>query len=343
MSAQRRSVLVTGGAGFLGSAIARALLERGDPRRVRAMVRGARPAERLRGLDVEVVPGDVTGPTTDLERLFADVDEVFHAAGRLGGGGVTELELHRVHVEGTVNVLRAASRAGVRRITYLSSPGLLGPSDSLLDEDAPPAPSNAYERSKADAEAAVRALAARVRTEVVFVRPEFVYGPGDVHVLRLFQAILARRFLLVSGGRAFCHPTFVGDAVSGILAASDRGVAWRTYHVAGPRPVTIAELATTFGEAVGVVPTLSVPAWLMVALATSSEAVAPLVGLAPPVTRSAVDFFARSRMFSTRRATAELGWRPAVDLAAGVSEAVAWYRTRGLLPDAPGRSGNRRA
>jgi 2-alkyl-3-oxoalkanoate reductase len=334
VSAQRRSVLVTGGAGFLGSAIARALLERGDPRPVRAMVRGSRPAERLRGLDVEIVPGDVTGPAAELERSFAGVDEVFHAAGRLGGGGATALDLHRVHVEGTVNVVRAASRAGVRRVTYLSSPGLLGPSDSLLDEDASPAPSNSYERSKADAEAALRALAERVRTEVVVVRPEFVYGPGDAHVLRLFQAIRARRFLLVSGGRAFCHPTFVSDAVSGILAASDRGVAWRTYHVAGPRPVTIAELATAFGEALGVVPTRSAPAWLMYAVAACGEAILPRVGLPPPLTRSAVDFFALSRMFSTRRAAEELGWRPGVDLAQGVEAAVAWYREQGLLPGA---------
>ena len=133
----------------MGSAIARALVERGDPRRVGVMVRRTPRPPALDGLDVDVVRGDVTGPTADLERSLADVDEVFHAAGRLGGGGVTERELHEVHVEGTVNVVRAASRAGVRRITYLSSPGLLGPSDTLLDEDAPAAPSNAYERSKA--------------------------------------------------------------------------------------------------------------------------------------------------------------------------------------------------
>ena len=327
----------------MGSAIARGLVERGDPRRVRAMVREGRAAERLRGLDVEQVPGDVTGYAADLERACVGVDEVFHAAGRLGGASVSALELHRVHVEGTVAVVRAASRAGVRRVTVLSSPGLLGPSDLLLDEDAPFAPSNAYERSKAGAEAAVRALAERVRTEVVFVRPEFVYGPGDVHVLRLFQAIRARRFVLVSGGRAFCHPTFVSDAVSGILAASDWGAAWRVYHIAGPRPVTVAELASTFGEAVGVVPSLSAPAWLMYALAAPSEIVAPWLGLAPPLTRSSVDFFARSRMFSTRRAALELGWRPVVDLVQGARLSVAWYRERGLLPRAAATSRGRHA
>jgi nucleoside-diphosphate-sugar epimerase len=106
--------------------------------------------------------------------------------------------------------------------------------------------------------------------------------------------------------------------------------------------VTIAELATTFGEAVGVVPSLSAPAWLMYVLAASSEAVAPLLGRTPPLTRSAVDFFACSRMFSTRRAAEELDWRPAVDLERGVRQAVDWYRARGLLPDpahGPGRRG----
>ena len=164
------------------------------------------------------------------------------------------------------------------------------------------------------------------------MRPEFVYGPGDVHVLRLFQAIAADRFPLVDGGRALCHPTFVSDAVGGILAASDRGAPWRTYHVAGPRPVSIAELAATFGRLLGAARPRTVPSWLLYALASAGEAIAPALGLTPPIARSAVDFFASSRAFATTRAAEELAWRPSVDLAEGARLAVAWYRARGLLP-----------
>jgi nucleoside-diphosphate-sugar epimerase len=253
----------------------------------------------------------------------------------LGRAGASDAEYQRVHVEGTRNVLRAARAAGVGRVVHVSSPGVLGPvprGAPDLDEDAPPRPSNAYERSKAAAEDAIREDGARHGELAVVVRPEFVYGPGDLHVLRLFAAVRRGRFFYLGRGDALCHPTFVEDAVRGLLAAADRGRPGRIYHVAGPTPVPIRELAETYAHAMGVrPPRLRLPE-VPVRLALGAvEPLARVLRLPLPLTKSGVDFFTRDRHFSTRRAREEIGFESSVALPDGVARTVRWYEEQGLL------------
>jgi nucleoside-diphosphate-sugar epimerase len=323
-------VLVTGASGFLGGALAAALVARGD--RVRVLLRATSDAWRLDGLDVERVEGNVQ-EARSLRTAMDGVETVFHAAGMLGQPGVPEAAYTALHVEGTLNVVRAADAAGVARVVYVSSPGLLGPiDDAPADEDARPSPTNPYERSKAAAEEALAALPAPLRARVVTVRPEFVYGPGDTHVLRLFRSIARGVFFYIGSGRALCHPTYVDDAVRGILAAADRGAGGRVYHVAGPRPVTVRELGSTFAAALGVrAPFVRVPEAPLRLLVRALEIAAPIARRKPPLTTTGIDFFTMNRQFSTARARRELGWEPQIDLREGAARTVRWYREKGHL------------
>jgi nucleoside-diphosphate-sugar epimerase len=256
-----------------------------------------------------------------------------HAAGMLGQAGVPESSYTRLHVDGTIAVARAAMRANVERVVYVSSPGLLGPIDHApADEDAPAHPTNMYERSKAAAERAVASLDPALRARVVTVRPEFVYGPGDTHVARLVRMIARGRFFYIGDGSALCHPTYVDDAVRGLLAAADRGRGDRVYHVAGPRPVTIRALVEAFARALGAPPPrLRVPEGPMRLAVRVSERLAKVARITPPITTSGVDFFTMNRQFSWKRAEAELAWSPAIDIDEGAARAVSWYREKGLL------------
>jgi nucleoside-diphosphate-sugar epimerase len=238
-------------------------------------------------------------------------------------------------VQGTINVLRAARAAGVARVVYVSSPGLLGPiarDAPDADEDTPPHPTNPYERSKAAAEVAIREDAERHGPLAILVRPEFVYGPGDHHVLRLVQAIKRRRFFYIGRGDSLCHPTYIDDAVAGLVAAADRGKPGRTYHVAGPRPLTIRELAQGVARACGVSPPfIRLPrAPLRLALSIL-EPLATRAHVTLPLGTSAIDFFTFDRHFSYERAKNELGFQPAVELAEGMRRTVRWYESEGLL------------
>ncbi len=323
-------VLVTGATGFVGSAVARLLAGQGAE--VHALVR--RGADRARAGDVPITwhEGDIGRPL-QLNGLIRRMTCVIHAAGRLGEAGVREEVYQQVNVEGTRNVLAAAMEGceGLR-VLHISSPGVLGPvAGDPAGEDAPPAPSNAYERSKAAAEEVAHEFIGR-GLPVIIVRPEFIYGPADRHVLALFRAVRSGRFFYIDGGRHYCHPTFIDDAVNGILSCLRRGIGGQTYHITGPRPVTFRELIETMAAALGVRrPRLSVPRWVALGAATCVEIGGRLGGLKAPLTTSAVRFFSEDRKFSWRKAHEDLHYSPQHDIASGISLTCQWYRARGWL------------
>lgn len=323
-------VLVTGATGFLGGALARALAREGAE--VRALRRPSSERTALGDVAVTWVEGDVTRPES-LRGPLEGAEWVIHAAGRLGEVGVPEEEYRRLNVEGTRNLLGAAMAAGERpRVLHLSSSGVLGPTGpGPAAEGAPFAASNPYERSKASSERVAIEFAAR-GLPVVVARPGFVYGPGDRHVLGLFRAIQARRFFYIGGGGHLCQPTYVADAVAGMLACLRRGRVGEVYHLVGPRPVTFRELGEAIAAALGVpAPRWSVPRWLAMLGATGLEAVARLTGRRPPLSRSGAAFFSEDRVYSWQKAHREVGYAPEHDLATGIPLTVAWYRGQGWL------------
>ena len=320
-------VVVTGATGFVGGALVRALLERGHE--VVGVTHAASAA--LQHHSLTWVKGDVTEPVT-LQGLFAGADWLIHAAGMLGQAGVPESDYFQLHEKGTNNVLSEAGRAGVRRILYVSSPGVLGPiSGPPADETALLMPSNPYERSKAAAEM-VAQVHAKAGVPVIIARPEFIYGPTDLHVLGLFKAVRDGRFFTIDGGQYVCHPTYIDDAVSGMLLALENGRPGEIYHITGPEPVTFGELGQTIAAALDVPqPKLNLPRWFAWLGAAGLELVMGLIKKQPPLSRTGVAFFSEDRRFSWQKAHAELGYTPQFELSRGVAETVAWYRANGLV------------
>jgi nucleoside-diphosphate-sugar epimerase len=330
MSAKGTRVFITGATGFLGCALARSLSEIGAE--VHAVARGTSDRRVLEGLAVTWHEAELAS-RSQLTRVLASAEWIIHAAGRLGQSNVPEELYFHVNVEGTRNVLAAAMDTGSRpRVLHLSSPGVLGPtSREPASEDAPLAPGNPYERSKAAAELVAHDFAAR-GLDVTIARPGFVYGPGDRHVLNLFRALRRGQFFYINGGRSQCQPTFISDAVAGMLRCLHQGSAGEAYHIVGPRAVTFRELGETIAGVLGVrSPWLSVPRWVAETAARGSEAVAHLIGWTAPLSRTGVDFFSEDRVFSWQKAHNELGYTPQYDLAAGITRTAAWYRERGWL------------
>lgn len=335
MDERAQRVVITGATGFVGSAVARALAAQGLD--VHALVRPTSNRQRVNDLPIQWHVGDVTDPDS-LRHVFDNADWVVHAAGQLGQAGVSEGQYWEQNARGTHNVLSEIQRSGGHpRIVCISSAGVTGPfrgrpGDPLPDESAPLAPSNGYERSKAGAELIAKAFAAQ-GLPVMIARPEFVYGPGDLHVLGLFRAIQRRIFFYVGDGRNTCHPTYIDDTVDGLLRCLTKGRPGEIYNLTGPRTVAFRELAETIAAELEVPrPRLTLPRRLIWSGAASAELLLTPLGRAVPLSRTGVAFFSENRGSAYCKAERELAYTPRIELAPGVAASVAWYRRQGLLP-----------
>jgi nucleoside-diphosphate-sugar epimerase len=333
-------VVITGATGFIGGAVAGRLAAGGAE--VIALTQPGSPGERLRDLPLQRREGDITDPVT-LAGVFDGADWVIHAAGLLGRAGVAEETYRRVNGEGARHVFAAAAEARAAgrlppdfRLLHVSSAGVLGPlrrgdGATPVDETAPLAPSNPYERSKALGEQYAREFIL-AGLPLIVARPEFVYGPGDTHVLGLFRAIQRGMFFYVGNGGNTCHPTYIDDLVDGLLLCLQAGRPGQTYQITGPRPVAFRELAETIAAAVGAPsPRRRVPRPLAWVGAAGLEAAGRLTGRAAPLSRTGVAFFSENRRSTYAKAQRELGYTPQVELREGVERSVAWYRGEGLI------------
>ena len=316
-------VLVTGGGGFLGGAVVRGLLARGD--QVVSVARGDYPA--LRALGVETVRGDLAEPATAL-RAADGCNAVVHVAAKAGIWGPAA-DFERSNVDATRNVLAACRALGIARLVHTSTPSVVHEGGSIAggDESLPYARrfSSAYPRTKAVAERMVLA-AAGDRLGTVALRPHLVWGPGDT---QLVPAILARaragRLRFVDGGDAVLDTTYVDDAVTAHLCALDRvapgaGCSGRAYFITSADPRPVREVVNAILAAGGLPPERrSVPLPVAVAAGTVAEAVWRLLRRQddPPMTRFLARQLGTDHWFDVSAARRDLGWAPAVGLDEG--------------------------
>lgn len=342
-------VLITGATGFLGSSLARRLLDEGDE--VRVLARSRAKAAPLVARGAELIEGDVTDAAA-VRAAVAGVEVVYHLAGKLYVSGVPALEYQRIHVEGTRTMLaacRAQRGTGARhaegvhrtplltRFVHCGTTGVLGATGATppAAEDAPYAPTNAYEATKRDAEVLVRE-AAWNGFPAVIVRPGLVYGPGDLHLLGFFKAIQRRLFRPIGREAVWFHPIYVDDMIEAFVrCGSDPRAVGECFHIAGCEPVTIATLAATIAAALDVPPPRGrIPLPAARAVATACDALPARLRQSAPLTSSRLDFLTHSRVYSVAKARDRLGFSADTPLAVGIGRAADWYRAEGYLPSA---------
>ena len=327
-------VLVTGGTGFLGGRLVRRLLSQGES--VRVVTRSAAKAGRLTELGAEPVLGEITDHDV-LGPALKGVEVVYHLAGRLLVPGVPTEEYHRVHVEGTRALLGCCQeQPGLQRLVHVSTTGVLGATgDRPANEDAPYAPTNAYERTKLDAERLVQ-VALQRGFPATIVRPGLVYGPGDLHLLGFFRAIQRGLFRPIGHRPVWLHPIYVDDLAEALVRCGQHPRALgECFHIAGSRPTTIATLAATIAAALGAPhPNGTIPLPAARAVAAACELLPTRLKSLAPLTRSRLDFLTNSRVYDVTKAQRLLGFVAPTDLPVGIARTVAWYRKHGYLPAA---------
>ncbi|MFO0881193.1 MAG: SDR family oxidoreductase [Gemmataceae bacterium] len=304
--------LVTGGAGFIGSHLVEALVERGQ--RVRVLDNfstGNRSNLDAVQQQVELIEGDITDLET-VRRATRGAEVVFHQAAlaSVPRSVANPLATHRACVDGTLNILVAARDAGVRRVVYAASSSAYGNSQRLPKaETDPTAPLSPYAVAKLAGEQYCAAFSEVYRLETVRLRYFNVFGPRQspesayAAVIPLFiQAMTAGRRPGIHGdGTQSRDFTFIADVIqANLLAAEVQGVSGRVYNVACGRRTTLLDLV---GHINGLLGTRIQP--------THS---APRPG---DVQHSQADI---------ERACTDLGYRPTTDVPTGLRLCLEWWR-----------------
>ena len=326
--------LVTGATGFVGSAVARALLERGEA--VRVLARPESDRRNIEGLAVEVAEGDLRDKAS-LERACRGCQALFHVAADYRLWVPEPDEIYAANVDGTKALMEAAGEAGVTRIVYTSSVATLG-----LNRDASPADETTpvsladmighYKRSKFLAEAGVRRLVAEAGLPAVIVNPSTPLGPRDIKPTptgrMIVEAARGRMPAFVDTGLNVVH---VADVAAGHLAAFKRGRIGERYILGGEN-MALGEILAAIARRCGRrAPRLRLPHGLVLPLAYAAEAWARLARSGEPFVTLDGLRMARKRMyFTSAKAEAELGYqaRPAE---AALADAVDWFREAGYL------------
>jgi UDP-glucose 4-epimerase len=253
--------VVTGGGGFIGSHLVERLLAEG--RRVRVVDNFSTGRRSIVPPGADLLEGDVNDVAPEAV-LGASV--VYHLAAlpSVPRSVKQPLESHRATAQGTLAVLAAAERAGVRRVVFASSSSVYGDTPTLpKHEGMPPRPLSPYAAAKLSGENYARSWADHTKLETVSLRFFNVYGPRQdpdspyaavipIFLRRLRQG--APMPVYGDGGQTRDF-TFVADVVQGvILAASATGVSGRVYNIAGGRPVSVIDLGRTLARLLGQAP-----------------------------------------------------------------------------------------
>lgn len=249
-------ILVIGGTGFIGGRLCEKLiLEEGAT--VRCLVRNWTKAVWLSRTTADLLPGEVTDRHS-VDAAIAGCDVVFHCA----SGGSSREELFATNVDGTRNILQAALRAGVKRIVYVSTIAVHGPSPpDNADELAPfVRTGKAYGESKIAAEELIQEFVAREQMNVSIVRPTFVWGPrSHLFTTGPLKAMKAGTFRLVDEGRGTCHAVHVDNLVEAmILSSLAPNVRGEAFLVTDGEHLTWREFFEPLAKLVGAIPLASV-------------------------------------------------------------------------------------
>jgi len=323
--------LVTGASGFVGSAVARALIARGL--HVRVLMRPSASRLNIAKLHCEPVIGDMREQDS-MTAALKGARYFFHVAADYRLWARDPGEIERNNFKGAQASMTAALKTGVERVVYTSSVAALKPGAQAVDETSRHTPQTvigSYKRSKLVAEREVERLIRDEGLPAVIVAPSTPIGPRDIKPTPtgriIVEAACGRMPAFVDTGLNLVH---VDDVARGHLLALDHGKIGENYILGGADvalQTMLGDIAFLSGRRA---PTIKLPRGPLYPLALAAEAFARITGKEPFLTVDALKMSRYRMFFSSEKARRELGYtaRPYKE---GLQDALAWFRENGYL------------
>ena len=324
-------VFLTGATGFIGNALMRRVLDRGDE--VRLLIRPGTPFP-MKHPRIRIFRGSLEDAAI-LREGMRGCDAAFHLAAHVRVASKDRSLFDLVNLEGTRRVIEAAFQERVRKVVYTSSVVAIGPSaGAVADEETPRKTPylTDYERTKALAEREIQ-NAVQKGFPAVIVSPSLVYGPTD-----LFKRYSFNRFLsgfiegkwvpIPGSGRQVINPVYIDDVAEGHLLALEKGKIGENYILGGEN-VTINELAEAAGRLAKKKPSLwRLPFPVLKGLSRIELFLSKLQGREPRVTPRSLEIYRHDWAYSSAKAIRELGYRP-TPLSKGLEKMAEWILKEG--------------
>ena len=296
-------IFITGAGGFIGSAISDYLKNAGHD-----------VSDHIRSVN-----GNIT-----ISSIPEEVEVIVNAAGKLGISGVDPVELKQSNTI-LPSILADFCANHRTHLIHLSTPGVTG-LNANVSEDSPSKPWGVYEKTKKDGEDILRKHSHLPPEMLTILRPDFVYGPGDLHKLELFRQVDKGWIPLIGRNGARLRPTFSEDVCRAVESSLPGEIMnGGLYNIGGPETVTFREFTREISDALGKdLRCISVP--------RLAFRLGLLLGPLRPkaLSRSRFRLFGEDHYVSIDKA-ASVGFNPSWSVSDGIARTVSWYQTMKLL------------
>jgi len=335
-----KHVLVTGGAGFIGSHLSESLLEQGRHVNVLIRKREYSSIEKDTLMDIKAKGGNILyGDLRNIRSLHASVkgmECIYHLGAVSRPMRILSKEYYENSALGTKNILIAARSAKIKRFIHVSTVSVLGisPDGHPLAEDDYQPTDLQYATSKLVGEKLALEYCHSFKIPVVVIRPCLSYGPRCLVRLVMFKFIRKRLFPLFNNGQAKMEFLYVDNVIQALLLAERNShIDGEIFNITDGQSYRLIDVVRTIANALNVPsPNISLPTTFGVGMGYIAEIISSIFGMYPPFSHTAADWMSRDRnVYDCSKAKKLLGYTPSVTLKEGVRHSIEWYKKYSLL------------
>ncbi|PWU00367.1 MAG: hypothetical protein C5B52_09060 [Bacteroidetes bacterium] len=327
------AILITGSTGYIGSKLTAKLAKQGEI--IHLLCRSTPTLPEFKHENIKIFKGDITDPVSIAASLNG-VDRIYHLAAYARLWAKNSSTFSTINIQGTKNVLSEAKKAGVKKIVYTSTAGVIGPSkDKPMTEKDPRITGffNLYESTKSEAEQVALSYASE-GMDISILNPSRIYGPGfdtgSNPVTKIVELYLKGKWKVIPGsGKDIGSYCFIDDVVDGHIAAMDKGRRGERYIFGGVN-ASFNELMALITKYSGIEKKLRhIPFPILGGMAQVMLLMAKLTGKPPMITPDWVRKYYYDWALDSSKAVNELGYRIR-PLEEGIKETVEWVKQNRL-------------